>query len=225
MSSLPILVIAPHALDEVLGCGGTIALASDAGQPVHVLVMFGDGVGHDSRRRAAAKDAATVLGGASIDFAGLPENRCDTVPLTEAVDVVEKAVAAIRPETVYVAHGGNLHADHQAAFRATATALRPAPRQPVRYFYGYEVPSSTDWAPPGMGVPFLPVRFVDITAALERKRRALEIYAFELRAPPHARALEAVLNLAHARGASVGLEAAEAFTILREIITGGAPPA
>lgn len=218
MALPPILVVAPHALDEVLGCGGTLALAADAGQPVHVLVLFGDGTGHDAKRRVAAHTAAKILGAADVSFAGLPENRGDTIPLTDAVMAVERVVMALKPASVYVAHGGNLHIDHQTAFRATATAVRPAPGGPVRGFYGYEVPSSTDWAPPGMGEPFLPVRYVDIALALERKRKALEAYAFELRPVPHARSLEAVLNLAHARGATVGLAAAEAFTVLREII-------
>lgn len=211
-------------MDEVLGCGGTIALASDMGWPVHVLVMFGDGMGHDAKRRAAAAEAAKILGITDIRFAGLPENRGDTIPLTEAVTAVERAVAAIRPRDVYVAHGGNLHIDHQVTFRAVATALRPVPGQPVAGFYGYEVPSSTDWALPGSGAAFLPVRYVDIGSALARKRRALEAYDFELRPVPHARSLEAVLNLARARGATVGLPAAEGFTVLREIIADGHTP-
>jgi LmbE family N-acetylglucosaminyl deacetylase len=221
MPSPPILVIAPHALDEVLGSAGTMALAAECGRPVHVLVMFGDGEGHDVKRRTAARDAAAVLGITDVAFGGLPENRGDTIPLMDAVGIVERAVSTLRPDTVYVAHGGNLHIDHQIAFRAAATALRPAPSQAVRYFYGYEVPSSTDWSPPGLGMPFLPTRFVDISTVLALKRKALEAYAFELRPPPHARALEAVLNLARMRGASVGLEAAEAFSVLREIETGG----
>ena len=214
----PILIVAPHALDEVLGCGGTIAQESARGLPVHLLVMFGDGLGHDAKRRAAAAESAKILGISDIQFAGLPENRGDTVPLTDIVTAVERAVTAIRPHDVYVAHGGNLHIDHQMTFRAVATALRPVPGQPVRGFYGYEVPSSTDWAVPGSGAPFLPVRYVDIGTTPARKRLALEAYGFELRASPHARSLEAVLNLARARGAVVGLPAAEGFTVLREII-------
>ncbi len=33
-----VLIIAPHADDEVLGCGGTIARYVDNGDDVHVLV-------------------------------------------------------------------------------------------------------------------------------------------------------------------------------------------
>jgi LmbE family N-acetylglucosaminyl deacetylase len=221
MPTTPILILAPHALDEVLGCGGTMALAADAGTSVHVLVVFGDGTGHDAKRRMAAAEAAKILSVANLQFAGFPENRGDTIPLTDVVTAVERAVTALKPSTVYVAHGGNLHVDHQTTFRAAATALRPAPGQPVIGFYGYEVPSSTDWAPPGMGEPFLPVRYVDIGEGLRRKRLALEAYGFELRPKPHARSLEAILNLASTRGATVGVAAAEAFTVLREIVVNG----
>lgn len=214
----PVLVIAPHGLDEVLGCGGTAALHADAGRDVHILVLSGDGTGHDAKRRAAAREAAVLLGAKPPEFAGFPENRGDTVPLGNVIGAIENAVARLRPRIVYVSHGGNLNIDHQVAFRAAATALRPMPGMPVAEFYAYEIPSSTDWAPPGHGEAFRPTCFVDISAALDRKRRALEAYAFELRDPPHARSLSAVENLARMRGAGVGLAAAEAFVTLRTIM-------
>jgi N-acetylglucosamine malate deacetylase 1 len=57
-----VLIIAPHALDEVLGCGGVAALAAAAGHRVDVLVVFGDGQGHDSKRRESAQADADILG-------------------------------------------------------------------------------------------------------------------------------------------------------------------
>jgi LmbE family N-acetylglucosaminyl deacetylase len=64
---------------------------------------------------------------------------------------------------------------------------------------------------------FAPKRFVDISGTLAMKRRALEAYAKEMRPFPHARSREAVEALARWRGATVGLEAAEGFDIIREI--------
>ena len=177
MPNGPVLVVAPHALDEVLGCGGAIALAAAAGRTVHILVLCGDGSDHDGRRREAAGRAAKLLGAEPPGFAGFPENASDTVPLGKVVEVIERVVGELRPETVYVAHGGNLNVDHQTAFRATATALRPVPASPVAEFFAYEIASSTDWAPPGFGAPFVPNRFVDIERVLERKLAALEVYA------------------------------------------------
>jgi N-acetylglucosamine malate deacetylase 1 len=220
MPASPVLVIAPHALDEVLGCGGTMARHADEGRRVHTLVLCGDGTGLDAERRTSAHAAAAILGSVPPHFAGFPENRSDTVPLGEVVAAIERLVAELRPGTVYVSHGGNLNIDHQTAFRAAATALRPVPGAPVTAYYAYEIASSTDWAPPGFGTAFVPHRFVEITATLERKRRALEAYAIDMRGEPHARSLASLENLARGRGATVGVAAAEAFAVLRELQRG-----
>jgi LmbE family N-acetylglucosaminyl deacetylase len=201
-----------------LGCGGVIALHSASGNPVHVLVLCGDGSGLDGKRREAATQAAAILGAEAPRFAGFPENRSDTIPLGDLVSVIERTVNELKPATVYVCHGGNLNIDHQNAFRAAATALRPMPGSPVAAFYGYEIASSTDWAPPGFGETFRPAHFVEITSVLERKLAALEAYAFDMRPEPHARSIKAIENLARARGASVGVAAAVAFTVLRSIV-------
>ena len=217
MPNGPVLIVAPHALDEVLGCGGTIALATAAGRKVHILVLCGDGAGHDGKRRAAASGAAELLGSEPPRFAGFPENASDAVPLGKVIEVIERTVSELRPETVYVSHGGNLNVDHQTAFRAAATALRPVPVSPVIEFFAYEIASSTDWAPPGFGTPFEPNRFVEIDSVLERKLAALELYSFDMRSEPHARSIAALANLARLRGASVGVRAAEAFLVLRSL--------
>ena len=52
---------------------------------------------------------------------------------------------------------------------------------------------------------------------LDRKLKALELYAFDMRSEPHARSIRSLENLARARGATVGVAAAEAFSVLRTI--------
>lgn len=217
MSDGPVLVIAPHALDEVLGCGGTVARHTAAGRKVHILVLSGNGEGLDAKRREAAGKVAALLGAEPPRFAGFPENRTDTVPLGDIVSVIEKTVTELKPSTVYVGHGGNLNIDHQTVFRAAATALRPMPGGSVAEFLAYEIASATDWAPAGFGEPFRPTSFVDIGPTLPLKMQALELYAFDMRPEPHARSIKALENLARARGATVGLAAAEAFAVLRMI--------
>jgi LmbE family N-acetylglucosaminyl deacetylase len=137
------------------------------------------------------------------------------VALSDAVGAIESTISTLRPGVVYVTHGGNLHVDHQTTYRAAATALRPVPGSPVSEFYAYEVASSTDWAPPGFGDTFHPSLFVEITTVLDLKLEALELYQFDMRPEPHARSIRALENLARTRGATVGVEAAEAFAALR----------
>jgi LmbE family N-acetylglucosaminyl deacetylase len=213
-----ILVIAPHGLDEALGCGGAMARHADQGEEVHVLILFGDGTGRDAARRTSAQKAAQILGVRPPRFAAFPENRSDTVPLVEIVGAIERCVAEIKPEVVYVGHGGNLNIDHQASFRGAVTALRPVPGSNIREIYAYEILSSTDWAPPGFGAPFRPTRFVDIAAQLERKLKALETYGDEMRPAPHSRSLDGARALAFLRGGTVGFAAAEAFDVVREVV-------
>jgi LmbE family N-acetylglucosaminyl deacetylase len=211
------LVVAPHAMDEVLGCGGALLRLTAAGTAIRTLVLCGDGTGRDGPRRGAAMRAAAILGLEPPSFCGFAENRSDAIPLVELVGRIEAAVGEFRPDTVLVSHGGNLNVDHQNAWRATMTALRPVPRHPVRRIYGYEIVSSTDWAPPGWGEAFQPQMFVDIASGLDRKIEALAAYGDEMRPAPHARSPEAIRALAVTRGMSVGLPAAEAFTVVRQI--------
>lgn len=219
MADASILVIAPHAIDEVLGCAGAIARTVSAGGKVYPLMLFGDGSGRDAQRRSAAREAARILGTEPPEFSGLAENHGDTLPLQAVVRPIDQMVRKIRPQRVFINHGGNLHADHQAAFRAAMVVFRPQPEEPVREILAYEVLSSTEWAVQGAGFPFIPNHFIDITAALETKMAALQPYAPEMRAAPHTRSLEGVRSLARNRGLSVGLSAAEAFMVIRRIET------
>jgi LmbE family N-acetylglucosaminyl deacetylase len=212
-----VLVIAPHGLDEALGCGGVMARHADGGDSVDVLIVCGDGTGRDAARRVSAQKAAQILGARAPRFTGFPENRSDTVPLLEIVGAIERCVLEIKPEIVYVSHGGNLNVDHQTCFRAAVTALRPVPGSSVRAIYAYEILSSTDWAPEGAGEAFVPNRFVEITAQLDRKVEALQAYGDEMRPAPHSRSIEGAKALARVRGGTVGFDAAEAFLLVRGI--------
>ena len=138
-------------------------------------------------------------------------------PLAQVIAVIERTVQELRPYIVYVSHGGNLNIDHQTAFRAAATALRPVPGSTVAEFCSYEIASSTDWAPPGIGEVFQPTRFIEITRILPLKLQALALYSADMREEPHVRSIKSIENLARVRGASVGVAAAEAFAVLRMV--------
>lgn len=212
-----ILVIAPHALDEVLGCGGVMARYARGGAQVQTMVLTGGDSERHSRLKQAARTVAERLGCLPPLFCDLPENGTDSLPLGELVARIEREVAALAPRRVYVSHGGNLNIDHQRAFQAAVTACRPLPGSPVRELLAYEVLSSSDWAPPVAYAAFQPQLFVDIEGSLDAKLEAVAHYGGEMRSAPHARSPEAVAALARLRGGTVGLAAAEAFMLLRAV--------
>lgn len=227
-SKPPVLVVAAHPDDEVLGSGGSMARLADEGASVHVHFLA-DGVGARGRatgpdakvlkaRRGAALKACDILGAASVTFGDFPDNRLDTVALLDVIKQVEARMDVVRPALVLTHHAGDLNIDHRRVHDAVVTACRPHPGQSVRSLLFFELPSSTEWQVPGTAPPFEPNWFVDISKTLARKIEALKAYRMELRPWPHARSLEAITHLARWRGASVGVEAAEAFVLGRTIL-------
>lgn len=222
-----ILILAAHPDDEVLGCGGTIAKLADQGATIHVAFLA-DGVSSRAGdpkaqqdelhfRRAAAQKSCGVLGVTSVSLGDFPDNRMDTVALLDVSKAVEELISKHQPDTVFTHHAGDLNIDHRRIHEAVVTACRPQRGHPVKTLLCFEVPSSTEWQLPGSAPVFAPNWFVDISDTLVRKLAALDAYAAELRDWPHPRSRQGVEYLAHWRGATVGLDAAEAFMLGRQL--------
>lgn len=219
-----ILVIAAHPDDEVLGCGGTLALCAERGSHIHVAFL-GDGVfsrdvgpdreGALAARRKAAQAACNILGVQSISFGDFPDNRMDGVMLLDIVKPIEELIAQYCPDTVFTHHAGDLNIDHRRTHEAVSTACRPQQGHPVHTLLSFEVPSSTEWQLPGSAPAFVPNWFIDISSSLERKLSALDAYSDEMRPWPHPRSRLAVSHLARWRGSTIGTDAAEAFLLGR----------
>jgi LmbE family N-acetylglucosaminyl deacetylase len=229
-SARTVLVVAAHPDDEVLGCGGAIARHADAGDQVEVLIAAEGATSRQKKRdrgqafdeltflAQAAGEASAILGAQGVELLDLPDNRLDSLDRLDLIKLIEDRIVRYQPQVVYVHHAGDVNVDHRRLHEAVVTACRPTPAQPVRRLLSYEVASSTEWQPPGSAPAFKPNWFVDITAQWTRKRQALEAYSTEMRPWPHARSIEALDHLARWRGAQVGVEAAEAFCLLRQVV-------
>lgn len=225
-----VAVIAAHADDEVLGCGGSIARFISQGRHVHVLIL-GDGVssrneseternlGELAARNVAAEAANEILGSTSLMLLALPDNRMDSLDLLDVVKIIESFLDEHQPSTVLTHHAGDVNIDHRVVHDAVIAACRPLPGSCVRELLFFEIASSTEWRPPASALMFSPNFFINISAHMDTKLRALAAYKEELRAFPHPRSLQAVTSLAQWRGASIGVDAAEAFVLGRKIVS------
>lgn len=226
-----ILIVAAHPDDEVLGCGGVMAAHAAKGDDVYVLILAEGATSRDVVRnipnrgdeltclRQAGRSAAVVLGVNPPRFLGLPDNRLDSLPLLDVIKKVEYVIQEIEPTVIYTHHGGDLNVDHSITLQAVLTACRPIPGSLISAIYTFETVSSTEWNHTPTHNPFIPTRFVNVTDYIDKKIQALLCYDSEMRDYPHARSLDNVKNLAQWRGASVGLAAAEAFMVIREVIS------
>src|SRR5688572_7808705 len=96
-----ILVLAPHADDEVLGCGGFIARRAAEGCEVHVLVatigdvcdVNGTSKSSATERCAELAEASRILGVAhhEVLFENY-ENRLDTLPRLDLVTRLDRVL-------------------------------------------------------------------------------------------------------------------------------------
>ena len=216
-----VLVVAAHTDDEALGCGGTIARHVAEGDTVHT-VFLADGVSsrpdaqYDALdvRQQAAEQAQKILGVSSASYLGLPDNRLDSLALLDIVQPLEAVIERIRPEIIYTHHFGDLNVDHRKTHEAVMTACRPLPGSSVKEILTFEVMSSTEWNSAGQ-MPFIPSFYIDISNYFTVKKEALEAYTLEMRPAPHSRNVEHMRYLARHHGHCVGVQAAEAFMVMR----------
>jgi len=215
-----VLVVAAHADDESLGCGGAIARHVSKGDSVTVMFMT-DGVSsrdtnsdYITLRESASSQAMAILGVSDIRQSNFPDNKMDSITLLDVVKDIEVVINDIKPEIVYTHFAHDLNVDHRVTHSAVMTACRPQSWSSIKKILSFEVLSSTEWNSP-TAIQFIPNYFVDISDFWEQKLAALKCYSEEMRVFPHSRSYECVEALAVLRGATNGLFKAEAFCIER----------
>ncbi|MDG2127386.1 MAG: PIG-L family deacetylase [Fuerstiella sp.] len=219
-----VLVIAAHPDDELLGCGGTVALHTQAGDEVtSVIVCEGeslrygeDGVGQTDH----IQEPARVLGVKEARTLKFPDQKLDTFTLTEIITPLEQAVQDTRPHIIYTQYGGDINRDHELLFKAMLVASRPT-EDFIEAVYAFDTASSTEWAYPRT---FIPDVWVDITSTLQTKLDAMACYESEVRAYPHPRSLDALANRSAAWGNQCCMKHAEVFMTVRRTLRNGQTP-
>jgi LmbE family N-acetylglucosaminyl deacetylase len=221
-----ILVIAPHPDDEVLGCGATIRKKVLEGHNVYILIMTN---AHKTiperyteeklkRIRDAAKKAHNILGTKETFYEDFPALMLDQYPLYKIAEAISSIIKKKNIDTVYIPHHGDIHIDHKIVFNAAMVACRPIADYSVKRIFAYETLSETEWANPYSSDIFVPSYFETITIEnFNYKCEAMKCYASQLKEFPAARSIENIEALAKFRGASINVERAESFSLIRMI--------
>lgn len=212
-----VLVIAAHPDDEILGCGGTLRRHVVEGDTAHALIVCeGETLRYQGREVGLAehaRQAAEIIGFASIELLGFRDQHLDASSLTDLIAPLEKKIRETRPQVIYTHFQGDLNRDHQIVAEAVAVASRPLETY-VEEVLGFETASSTEW---NIVQRFAPNQFVEISSTLEEKLRAMACYQSEVRHWPHPRSLESLRSRARYWGSCVLVDAAEAFVVYRRI--------
>lgn len=158
----PVLILAPHADDESLGCGGLIAALCRLGNPPYVLVLT-DGTGSHpgsasfpparlkAVREAEAREAVRLLG-LPLDRIGFAGHRDTAAPVDgpefdQAVRDVAGMCKAQHIAAVLAPWQHDPHCDHEAAHLLAVAVVRdlglPHWSYPV---WGWTLPETADLA-------------------------------------------------------------------------------
>jgi LmbE family N-acetylglucosaminyl deacetylase len=219
-----ILVISVHPDDETLGCGGTMLKHHAQGDPLYWLIVT---QAHEpqwpkdviERKAAEVERVAAAYGIHQYSRLGFPTIRLDTIPQADLIDAIRDFTTQVRPQIVYLVHEDDVHTDHRAVFVAAMSVLKPfyMAQLGVRRVLSYETLSSTEAAPPHHTRAFIPTVYSDITPYIDRKIEIMGMYETEVQPEPMPRSPSAIRALARYRGATIGVEYAEAFALVREI--------
>jgi LmbE family N-acetylglucosaminyl deacetylase len=218
------LIIAPHPDDEILGVGGTIARMVKENWEVTVLIvttgfppLFNETL--VERGRQEMLQAHQFLGvSRTILLDEFPAAQLDTVPHSKLNAKLDEVMEEVKPELIFIPFMYDIHLDHQLVSLSALVAARPCLSHTPKTILAYETLSETFWNAPNGATAFIPNYYVDISQFLGSKIQAMEMYLSQLKAYPHQRSVEAIKALASFRGSTVGLEAAEAFVLIRQII-------
>ena len=217
------LVIAPHADDDVLGTGGTVARLASEGTDVRIAIVTEGKPPHFApagvaRVKEEALRAHAILGVGKTYWMGFPAAGLAETAVADLNASLFELVVESAPQTLLIPFLGDMHIDHQIVFTSALVAARPHQAQFPKLILAYETLSETNWNAAYVTPNFVPNLFIDIEDHLETKLKAMAAFESQIRPAPHERAIETLKALATLRGATVFKRAAEAFVLVRHVL-------
>lgn len=219
-----ILVVAPHADDETLGCGGVILKHKAVGDEVHWLIVteMKKNASYsvqeiDERKKVIARVSKAFRFDSLIEL----KYECaklDSAANAELVEDFRSILNKLKPQIILLPFSGDAHSDHKVVFDSAISACKWFRTPSLKKILCYETISETDISLDPLFPAFKPNLFVDIEKHIKEKTKIFKLYASENGKFPFPRCAETIEALAKVRGASSGYKAAEAFMILKEFI-------
>jgi LmbE family N-acetylglucosaminyl deacetylase len=215
-----VLILSPHADDEILGCGGFISRYSKENYHINVLILTNANKGAPEtysseeikRLRKEAKIANNLIGTSRLFFENLPALNLNNYPVYKITNIINKYIADINPEIVLMPSINDIHDDHKIIFKAAKVSMRPNKKSNLKKILSYEVLSETEWNEEGKS--FNPNYFVHLKKSdINNKVQAFLKYKSQVKKFPHPRSKEAIINLSRVRGSQSFIEYAEAFKV------------
>ena len=225
MSNLKtVLIIAPHADDETLGCGGTILRYIHEGHEVHWLLVTGmaEEFGFTAKqveiRNTEVDKVGKLYGFSDVHCLKFPPAALETVSKADLIGAISKVVSSVKPDEVFTTYRNDAHSDHEIVYDAVMSCTKSFRYPFIKKVLAYETMSETDFGLKPEDGGFRPNTFINIEHFLDEKLNILEVFESEVGPFPFPRSRKSLESLAYVRGAQSNCNAAEAFYLIKEII-------
>ena len=219
-----ILAVAVHPDDETLGCGGALLKHKKNGDEIYWLIITTINVEIgwkeekvESRRKEIDKVSKVYSFSATYNL-GFPSTRFDTISMKDLISEISNIIQKVEPDLIYIPNRSDIHTDHQIVFKAIMSCTKIFRCPFIKKILMCECLSETEFSPAMPADAFIPNVFVDIEGFLEEKIKIMTMYRDEMGSFPFPRSEENIRALAMYRGATAGVEIAEAFVLLKEVI-------
>jgi len=218
-----VIVISAHPDDEIIGAGGALLKHIANGDDVYWLITTDVFEKHGfSKERVASRQleiesVAKMIGIAKTFKLAYPTMSLSSSSLLTMVPEISNIFREVEPEIIYCLNRSDAHSDHRITFDAVAACTKSFRYPYIKKVLMYECISETEFAPMLPEKVFAPNYFVDVSHFFSRKLEIMKVYASELGEHPFPRSFRNLEALATFRGASVGVEYAEAFQLVKYI--------
>jgi LmbE family N-acetylglucosaminyl deacetylase len=218
-----VIVISAHPDDETLGAGGTLLKHISEGDDINWLIVTHvyeeQGFSKDRvvSRQSEIEKVSKIFGFSNVYKLGHPTMKLNDTILHELIDQISRIFQNLKPEIIYVMNRSDAHSDHRIVFDAVVSCTKSFRYPYIKKVLMYECLSETEFAPTLPEKVFQPNYFVDISNFLEKKVEIMQIFVSELGEHPFPRSIKNIEALAIHRGATAGVNYAEAFQIIKFI--------
>lgn len=218
-----IVIVSAHPDDEILGAGGTLIKHRDQGDSIHWLIVTnifehqGFSKERIAERQQEIDTVAEKLKVKEVCKLDYPTMSLSGSSLSTMILKISDFFRQVEPEVIYCLNRSDAHSDHRIVFDAVMACTKSFRYPFIREVMMYECLSETEFAPSLPEKVFQPNCYIDISDGMEEKIELMKVYASELGEHPFPRSEKNIRALATFRGASAGMDFAEAFQIIKSL--------